>query len=663
MDRRAFLQKASAMGFGALVTGASQAWLLDTIENPLAQYPDRDWEKTYRDLFKVDDSFVFLCAPNDTHNCLLRAYVRNGVVTRIGPTMGYGQATDLQGNKTSHRWDPRCCQKGLALTRRFYGDRRVRYPMIRKGFKEWVDLGFPRGADGKPPEKYFRRGWDGWEKLSWDQASDYVARGLVNIATTYSGPEGAKKLEAQHYEKESIEAMKGAGTQCLKFRGGMPLLGVTRVMAMYRMAGVMALLDAKLRGVGPDQALGGRGWDNYSWHTDLPPGHTMVTGTQTVEFDLHSVEHSNLVLVWGMNWIVTKMPDSHWLTEARLKGTRIVVIACEYSATANKGDEVIIVRPGTTPALALGLCHVLFRDKLYDQKFVQRFTDLPLLVRMDTLKLLKASDLDAARAPAPLSNFTTVLPKGQTPPPPGVQQQQYIPTALRDQWGDAVVWDSAKSVPVPLTRDMVGTHFDKAKISPALEGTFEVTLAGGKGVACRPVFDLVKQYAMENFSPAATEQMTWAPQESIEGLAREIAANNAKTLFAIGMGPNQFFNNDLKDRTQFLLAALTNNIGHIGGNIGSYAGNYRIALFNGLPQYMMENPFDIELDPAKPSRPKQYWRAESAHYYNHEDHPLKVGKKMFTGKSHMPTPTKSMWFANANSILGNVKWHYNVVNN
>jgi nitrate reductase alpha subunit len=29
----------------------------------------------------------------------------------------------------------------------------------------------------------------------------------------------------------------------------------------------------------------------------------------------------------------------------------------------------------------------------------------------------------------------------------------------------------------------------------------------------------------------------------------------------------------------------------------------------------------------------------------------------------MPTPTKSLWFANANSILGNVKWHYNVVNN
>jgi nitrate reductase / nitrite oxidoreductase, alpha subunit len=663
MDRRAFLQAASAMGFGALVSTATEAWGLEQISNPLAQYPSRGWEKVYRDLFTVDDSFVFLCAPNDTHNCLLRAYVRNGVVTRIGPTMGYGEATDLLGNKASHRWDPRCCQKGLALTRRFYGDRRVRQPMIRKGFKEWVDKGFPRGADGQPPAEYFRRGWDGWVKASWDEATDIVARALKNIAETYSGEEGAKKLAAQKYEKDSIEAMHGAGTQALKFRGGMPLLGVTRVMAMYRLAGSMALMDAKIRNVGADRALGGRGWDNYSWHTDLPPGHTMVSGTQTVEFDLHSVEQAKLVLVWGMNWITTKMPDAHWLTEARIKGTKIVVIACEYSATAHKGDEVIVVRPGTTPALALGMCGVIMRERLYDAAFVKRFTDLPLLVRLDTLKLLKGSDLEHPAPLAALTNFTKVFGPNEPPPAPGMQTQQFVPVALREKWGDAVVWDVNKKAAIPLSRDQVGKFFDAAKVDPLLEGEVEVTLAGGKKVRCRPVFDLIKKYIVDTFTPEATEAMTWAPRQAIESLSRQVAAAPTKTLMAVGMGPNQFFNNDLKDRTQFLLAALTNNIGHIGGNIGSYAGNYRIALFNGLPQYMNENPFDIELDPAKPSKVRQMWRPESAHYYNHEDHPLKVGNRMFTGKGHMPTPTKSLWFANANSILGNVKWHYNVVNN
>ena len=92
----------------------------------------------------------------------------------------------------------------------------------------------------------------------------------------------------------------------------MAFLGATRIFGLYRFANMMALADAKVRGVGPDKAIGARGWDSYSWHTDLPPGHPMVTGAQTNDFDLFTVENSKLVLVWGMNWITTKMPDSHW---------------------------------------------------------------------------------------------------------------------------------------------------------------------------------------------------------------------------------------------------------------------------------------------------------------------------------------------------------------
>jgi nitrate reductase / nitrite oxidoreductase, alpha subunit len=195
-----------------------------------------------------------------------------------------------------------------------------------------------------------------------------------------------------------------------------------------------------------------------------------------------------------------------------------------------------------------------------------------------------------------------------------------------------------------------------------LEGSVEVILADGQTVRCRPAFDLIREYAA-HFDPKTTEELTWAPAAAVQSLARDLAKEPGTTLFMVGMGPNQFFNNDNKDRDIFLLAALTGNVGKIGGNVGSYAGNYRVALFNGSPQYINENPFDIELDPSKPARPKQYWRAESAHYYNHEDHPLKVGNRMLTGDSHMPAPTKSLWFANANSILGNVKWHYNTVIN
>jgi nitrate reductase alpha subunit len=657
--RREFLGATASAGFAAFVASATEAWGLDVIQNPLAAYPARDWERAYRDLWRYDDTFTFTCAPNDTHNCILNAYVRNGVVVRIGPTMKYGEASDLQGNKTSHRWDPRVCQKGLALTRRFYGDRRVQGAMVREGFKKWHDAGFPRGADGKPPVEFFQRAHEGFVRLTHDEAAKIVAAALENIARTYSGDEGQKKLLAQNYDEECVKATNGAGTQVLKFRGGMPLLGLTRVFGMYRMANSMALLDAKIRGIGPDKAVGGKGFDNYSWHTDLPPGHPMVTGQQTVEFDLHSVEHAKTLVVWGMNWITTKMPDAHWLTEARIKGTRVVVIACEYSATSTKGDDVLIVRPGTTPALALGLSSVILQEKLYDADYVKRWTDLPLLVRMDTLKLLRAQEVFGT-PPAALSNQTRVLKTGEKEPPPGTHREMLIPEALRNEWGDAVWWDEVAKAPKAITRDQIGAH--SPIVEPLLEGSVTVTLHDGKAVRCRPTFDLVKEYAA-HFDPKTTEEMTWAPADGIRDLARLFAKNPGTTLFAIGMGPNQFFNNDNKDRDLLLLAALTGNLGKLTGNVGSYAGNYRVALLNGCPQYINEDVFDLELDPSKPARVKQYWKAESAHYYNHEDHPLRVGKRLLTGKSHIPTPTKSMWFANANSILGNVKWHYNTVVN
>lgn len=328
------------------------------------------------------------------------------------------------------------------------------------------------------------------------------------------------------------------------------------------------------------------------------------------------------------------------------------------AATASKGDEVIVVRPGTTPALALGLANVILREKLYDTQYVNQWTDLPVLVRMDTLQYLRAQEVFGG-APSELKN-TRVLGKDEREPPPIQQDRTVLSGAMRNAWGDFVWWDRKAQAPRALTRDGVGRN--SGVQDPLLEGSVEVKLAGGKTVRCRPVFDLVREYAA-HFDPKTTEEITWAPAAAVEALARHIAKEPGTTLFAVGMGPNQFCNSDNKDRDILLLAALTGNLGKIGGNVGSYAGNYRVALFNGAPQYTNENPFDIELDPAKPARVRQYWKPESAHYYNHEDHPLRVGNKLLTGKTHIPAPTKSMWFANANSILGNVKWHFNTVIN
>jgi len=165
----------------------------------------------YRDLWKYDSKFTFLCAPNDTHNCILNAYVRSGVVTRIGPTMRYGEATDLEGNQASIAGTRACGQKGLALTRRFYGDRRLRHCMVRAGYKKWVEAGFPRGEDGRPPIEYFNRARDEWVRVTHEEAAAIVAAALTNIATTYNGEKGQALLRKQHYMEETVQARKGAG--------------------------------------------------------------------------------------------------------------------------------------------------------------------------------------------------------------------------------------------------------------------------------------------------------------------------------------------------------------------------------------------------------------------------------------------------------------------
>lgn len=666
-SRRLFL-RTLAMG-GALVAAETAAGPLrflkpTDVPNPLAGYPNRDWEKTYRDIFKVDSKFTFLCAPNDTHNCLLEAHVKNGIIVRIGPTFGYGKAEDLYGNRSSHRWDPRICQKGLALVRRIYGDRRVKAPMVRQGFKNWVDAGFPRDpATGKAPPEYMQRGKDKWIRVSWDEAFDYSARALENIARTYSGAEGRERLLAQGYDPSMVEATAGAGTQTIKVRGGMALLGATRIYGLYRFANMLALADAKLRNVGEADAKGARGWDSYSWHTDLPPGHPMVTGAQTNDFELFSVEHSKLCVVWGMNWITTKMPDSHWLTEARLKGTKLVVVTVEYSATATKADEVIVIKPGTDPALALGLAQVLLDKKLYDRRWVETNTDLPFLVRMDTLAPLRPEELDPPLSAA-RSNPTSLdwIGPDDEPSDPLEQKWQFAASSLKQDLARYVVWDQRTNKLVAVTRDEVGP---KARtMSPKLEGSLEVKLASGQTVEVRPHFELLKNYLDANMTPAQVSQITGAPESAITSLATQIAANPEKTSIAVGMGPNQFFNSDLKDRAILLVAALTRNLGYPGGNVGSYSGNYRSALIGGIPYYVAEDPFSLQLDPdshdVKKAKHSPY---ESLHYYNYGDRPLRVAGHLFTGKGHIPTPTKAMWLSNSNSVLGNVKWHYDVVNN
>ena len=106
---------------------------------------------------------VFLCAPNDTHNCLLRAYVKATSAVRISPTYGYGKAQDLI---RQHRLAPLGSTalpegSGAGPPHLWRSPRQVADDSAR--LQDWVDAGFPRDpATGKPDAKYFQRGKDRW---------------------------------------------------------------------------------------------------------------------------------------------------------------------------------------------------------------------------------------------------------------------------------------------------------------------------------------------------------------------------------------------------------------------------------------------------------------------------------------------------------------------
>ena len=104
---------------------------------------------------------------------------------------------------------------------------------------------------------------------------------------------------------------------------------------------------------------------------------------------------------------------------------------------------------------------------------------------------------------------------------------------------------------------------------PLLEGAVEVTLADGTKVPLPPGVrpaQGVRRRTSTRRRPRSSPGRRPRPSSRWPGSSPK---QPGTTLFAVGMGPNQFFNNDHKDRDTFLLAALTGNIGHIGGNVGS----------------------------------------------------------------------------------------------
>ncbi len=668
MQRREFMQTALA-ALGSSGIFGQRLWAFEpvSIANPLGAYPDRDWEQVYRDQYKVDRSFTWVCAPNDTHNCRMRAFVRNGVVIRSEQAYEGGICGDLYGNTDTVHWNPRGCSKGFTQQRRVYGPYRLRGPLVRKGWKQWADDGFPSLSDDptlRDKYKFNSRGSDTFERVSWDEIYRYHARAVLAISRTYSGEQGAARLRSDGYEPEMIEACHGAGTRTCKLRGGMGLLGVIGKYGLYRWSNMLALADQIVRGVEPKEALGGRLWSNYTWHGDQAPGHPFVHGLQAADCDFNDMRHAKLHIQCGKNLVENKMPDSHWFIEIMERGGRIVVITPEYSPPATKADYWIQVRPGCTDtALFLGVTRLMIDNGWYDEKFVRGFTDLPFLVRKDNLRRLRASEVFADHQPGLHRDGPSYTEQHLT-------DEQYA------QIGDFCVFDERQGQVRAITRDQLGPRMETDGITPALSYSGTVKLVDGSEVEVLTTWDGY-QVHLRDYDLATVAQITGSNPDLIERLARDIwetsQAGHAVAIH-VGEGINHWFHATLANRAQYLPILLTGQLGRPGAGCFTWAGNYKSALFQSSPEsgpgflgWIAEDPFAPNLDPTADGKIIQLNKTtkdEEPAYWNHGDRPLvvdtpKYGRVCLTGQTHMPTPTKFLWFANVN-LFNNAKHAYDM---
>src|SRR5262245_38790529 len=90
--------------------------------------------------------------------------------------------------------------------------------------------------------------------------------------------------------------------------------------------------------------------------------------------DPENIEHARLILAWGIDLVSTSLHTWDIVHRARRRGARLVVIDPYRSRTAERADLHLPIHPGTDGALALGMLHVIFREKLADRDYIDRYT-------------------------------------------------------------------------------------------------------------------------------------------------------------------------------------------------------------------------------------------------------------------------------------------------
>ncbi|UCE84826.1 MAG: molybdopterin-dependent oxidoreductase [Deltaproteobacteria bacterium] len=269
--------------------------------------------------------------------------------------------------------------------------------------------------------------------------------------------------------------------------------------------------------------------DGNAEFQDFSPGWHLTWGVFNPTASMDDWFLAELTLIWHANPVYTNIHWYHYVAESRYNGGEVVTISPDYSPSAIHADYHVPVRIGSDAALALSMCQVIVDGKLYDRTFVQEQTDLPLLVRKDTARFLRGSEVNE-----------------------GDRDDQFF-------------WlDSRSRIVTPAPRGTLAT----GDVDPALEGSATVTLKDGTRVEVEPAFERLKR-RLEDYEPARASKLCGAHPDAIRKLARKVATRRTKIF--IGWNSGKYYHGDLMERSMALLLGLTGNWGRKGTGTRSWA--------------------------------------------------------------------------------------------
>ena len=249
-------------------------------------------------------------------------------------TVDDGMATKIQGDPKHPVTRGFLCAKVARYLDRVYSPDRVLYPMRRITPKGPRNKGL-KGNRQEAPRDLNAPGNDQreWQRISWDTALDEIAARLRAIGAEY----GSEAILPYSFGG-TLGALNGASMDRRFFyRLGASQLDRT-ICSSAGEAGLESVYGAKL-------------------------------GTEPEQF-----RHSKYIIAWASNIHGNNVHLWPFITEARRRGAKFVVIDPYRTRTAECADWYLPINPGTDAALALGMMHVIIGENLHDADYLARYS-------------------------------------------------------------------------------------------------------------------------------------------------------------------------------------------------------------------------------------------------------------------------------------------------